>query len=166
MSEIPPLDGHERATLSAEEREVLESHTSLRRPWRCTRRAALEAGWLLHREWAALTAREESQGEIDDREWTLRWDHRQRRHYIDGPSDGRQMEGLVVVPKSRVAAREEPPDETNEDLQMRVLREADRRRPESDVIRKARLRTDEVREAGEEALAAREDTERRREEKR
>jgi hypothetical protein len=46
-------------------------------------------------------------GERDDREWTLRWDHRQLKHYIDGPSDGRQMEGLVVVPKSSRAAEQE-----------------------------------------------------------
>jgi hypothetical protein len=36
--------------------------------------------------------------ERDEREWILRWDHRQLKHYIDGPSDGRQMEGLTVIP--------------------------------------------------------------------
>lgn len=43
----------------------------------------------------------------DDREWILRWDHRQKRHYVDGPSNGFQMEGLTVVPKA-ARAPEQP----------------------------------------------------------
>lgn len=40
---------------------------------------------------------------VDDREWVIRWESSVRKHVIVGPVDGRQMEGLVVVPKSRVA---------------------------------------------------------------
>ena len=71
---------------------------------------AFDAGYL-----AALAAREEPQGEIDDREWVLSptavgviVSHRRADgKFVTGMGDG-ERESVVVVPKPRAAAREEP----------------------------------------------------------
>jgi hypothetical protein len=69
-------------------------------------------------EYESPAAASVSVGQPDEREWLLRWDYRQQKHYIDGPKHG-VFEGITVVPESsRIAVEEQ-------------LREAQRERDEA-----------------------------------